>query len=158
MTSTLAWATPPAPEALSESQLKAEKAVRTALVQPLAAKEQERSRFSRARMPAVTRRVRVLDAAPKKDGQGQAFQTFAVDARHGWGKLEDFEDDAPEARADKAEKAWRKDAIVGCVYDSGEVYVKKGEEYRPAAVLLGKKTKAADKHICVAATGELAQR
>lgn len=135
--------------------MSAEKAVRTSLLQPLAAKERERSRFSRARLPATARRIRVLDAEPKKDDKGQSFQAFAIDARHGW---DDFEELEVQPKA-APEKAWRKDAIVGCVYAAtGEVFVKKGEEYRHAAVLLGKKTAAAEKHICQPAAGELARR
>ena len=49
----------------------------------LAAKEREQSKFSRARLPAQERRVRLLDEHPGVDAAGQAFYTFAIDARHG---------------------------------------------------------------------------
>src|SRR5262245_35681359 len=77
---TLVFAGEPAPGTVVA---KAEATVKKELIQPLAAKELQRSRFSRARLPATARRVRVLDAAEKKDEKGQTFVTFAIDAKHG---------------------------------------------------------------------------
>jgi len=107
------------------------------LVKPLAIKEKEQSKFSRARLPAAERRVRVLDDKAQQDGAGNAFFAFAIDARHGWS-----DDD----------KAWTKSAITGCVYvGSGEVFIKRGNGFHPAKAALGKKTKAAPEYTCHAA-------
>lgn len=116
------------------------------LLQPLAEKERSRGRFSRARLPAQERRVRILDEQARKDTRGNAFVGFAVDARHG-------------LRAVAADDAsWRKATITGCVYlDSGEVFVKKGDQYRPAAFLLGKNLKAAAAGTCQPESAQLAQ-
>ena len=116
--------------------------MRTALVEPLAAKERDQSRFSRARMPAQERRVRVLDEKPRTDAQGGTFHAFVIDARHGVVE----------------EAAWRLATISGCVYSDGKVFVQSGERQRPAAFLLGKNLKPVEEHVCKAATGvELAQ-
>jgi hypothetical protein len=110
------------------------------LIQPLAAKDHNQSKFSRARLPPSERRVRVLDEKPQQDSAGNAFFAFAVDARHGWG---DAKDDA----------SWSKAAITGCVYPgSGEVFIKRGNAFHPAAAAVGKKTKAAPERTCHAAT------
>ena len=53
------------------------------------------------------------------DADGRPFVPFAVDVRFG---------------AD-----WHENDIVGCAYTgSGNVYVKRGDEYRPASFLVGK--------------------
>lgn len=88
-------------------------------MKPLA--EFETARFSRARPPPRERRVRVTQATATPDKNGHPFVTFAVDVRFG----------ATE---------WHENDIVGCVYaGKGDLFVKKGEAYRPAAFLLGKK-------------------
>lgn len=75
--------------------------------------------FSRARPVARERRVRVLQAAATNDKSGHPFMSFAVDVRFGRG-------------------AWQADDIVGCAYvRTGELFVKRGDGYRPAAYLLG---------------------
>lgn len=108
------------------------------VVQPLAAKDDSRSKFSRARLPPSERRVRVLEEKPQQDGAGNAFVTFAIDQRHGW------------ANDDTA--SWTKDAITGCVYPSrGEVFIKRGKSFHPAVAAVGKKTKAAPAATCRAA-------
>jgi hypothetical protein len=108
------------------------------LVQPLVAKEREQSKFSRARPAPAERRVRLLDEKPQQDSAGEAFLTFAIDTRHGWGDEEDVH--------------WTKAAITGCVYpDRGEVFIKRGKAFHPAAAALGKKTKAAPERTCQAA-------
>lgn len=108
------------------------------LVQPLATKEREQSKFSRARPTPSERRVRILDEQPKQDSAGDAFLTFAIDTRHGWD-----DDDA---------KNWTKAAMTGCVYpERGEVFIKRGNAFHPAAAALGKKTKAAPERTCHAA-------
>ena len=73
---------------------------------------------------------------PSSDSEGRTFFSFAVDARHGF------------VRSDTdGEAGWRIGAITGCVYpDSGKVYVRQGDAYRPAALLLGKKSPAAAAH------------
>jgi hypothetical protein len=110
------------------------------IIQPLAAKEREQSKFSRARLPAAERRVRMLDDNPQQDSAGDAFFAFAIDARHGWG------DDDGEAK-------WTKATITGCVYPArGEVFIKRGKVFHPAAAAIGKKTKAAPERTCHAAT------
>jgi hypothetical protein len=89
------------------------------LVKPLAEKENERSRFSRARLPPSARRVRITQATPTLDKNGREYVSFAVDVRYG-----------PE---------WTENDIVGCAYPkSGALLVKRGNEYRPATILLGK--------------------
>lgn len=110
------------------------------VVQPLVAKEREQSKFSRARLPPAERRVRLLDETSQQDSAGETFVTFAIDARHGWG------DDDDEA-------SWTKAAITGCVYPSrGEVFIKRGKAFHPAAAAVGKKTKAAPEATCREAT------
>jgi len=109
------------------------------LVKPLADKEAHQSRFSRAYVPPQTRRVRVLDAQRSTDARGAAFVTFAVDERSG----------AFARRPDSDDRGWRKDAIVGCVYPgSDEVFVKRGDKFFGASLLLGKRTPAADAAVC----------
>jgi len=115
------------------------------LIEPLATKERTRSRFSRARLPPQARRVRVLDEQPHKDTSGRAFVRFAVDARHGFcGFARD-------------ESAWRPATITGCVYlDKKQIFVASGEEFRPAAFLLGKRVKAAAESTCRPEAAQLA--
>ncbi len=77
-------------------------------------------KFSRERPPPTERSVRVTQATGTPDKDGRQFLTYAIDARFG-----------SEVHADD---------IVGCVYPaSGAIFVKSGDEYRPAAFLLGKK-------------------
>lgn len=110
------------------------------IVQPLVAKDRAQSKFSRARLPPAERRVRVLDQKPQQDSAGESFVSFAIDARHGWGD-------------DKDEASWQKAAITGCVYPSrGEVFIKRGKAFHPAAAAVGKKTKAAPEATCRSAT------
>lgn len=105
------------------------------LLRPLASKEHERGKFSRARPPAAQRRVRPLELA--RDSSGKAFVAFAVDERHGW-----FDES-------EGEDKWVKDQILGCAYlESREVFVKRGKAFHPAAAKLGKKTKAAPANTC----------
>jgi hypothetical protein len=133
------------PPAAQSAQAKtAEAVVRRELVQPLAAKEGNRSRFSRASLPPQERRVRILDDQPGKDAAGIGFLRFAVDARHGFVAPDD-------------ESQWRLATIVGCVYlDRNQVFVKKGDEYRPAGFLLGKNVKAAAETTCQPAQAQVA--
>ena len=105
------------------------------LLAPLAARDEARSRYSRAEPPLAERRLRVLDATPIADGKGSAFVGFAIDARHRGSK-----------------QPWRPNAITGCVYlGSGEVYVRSGKSYRPATILFGKWLPLAPGHVCRAA-------
>jgi hypothetical protein len=129
-----AWATPPEP-ATDAAREAAEVVVQKKLLQPLAMKEREHSKFSRARLPPQERRLRLQQAAT--DAAGATFYVFAVDDRHGFAEESD---------------AWNTDVIVGCVYpERTEVFVKRGDEHRPAALLLGKKAKAAPAGTCAAA-------
>jgi hypothetical protein len=88
------------------------------LVKPLA--NTENNRFSRSRPAPRERRIRVIQSTLSNDKSGRAFVPFAIDVRFG--------------------SEWHANDIVGCVYQkSGELFVKKGDTYRPAAFLLGKK-------------------
>ena len=88
------------------------------LVKPLA-KREGGSRFSRERPPPRERRVRVLESTLSHDKNGRSFVPFAVDVRFG--------------------SDWQQNDIVGCAYrESGNLFVKTGDAYRPAAFLLGK--------------------
>src|SRR5258708_2527889 len=121
----LIGSTPPAPET-------PESLVRARLLAPLAAKDDARNAYYRGPPPAMERRVRLLDAAPIADGKGGAFVGFTVDARYGRG-----------------EGKWRESVIAGCVYPAtGEVFVRYGDAFRAAVVLLGKVTPPAEGHIC----------
>ena len=107
---------------------------------PLAARESARSSYSRARPPAAERRVRLLDAAPIADGKGGAFVGFAVDARYGRG-----------------EGRWKQSVMTGCVYvETGEIYLRYGDAFREAGVILGKVTPPAAGNVCRAASGSRA--
>ncbi len=93
--------------------------VEETLVKPLAEKEQERSRFSRARIPPRERRVRVTQTTATVDASGREFVPFVVDVRFG--------------------DEWKENDIVGCAYTkNGALFVKRGDEFRPAEILLGK--------------------
>lgn len=93
--------------------------VEDALLKPLVAKEKERSRFSRARLPPRERRVRVTQTTTTRDASDREYVAFAVDVRFG--------------------DQWEDNDIVGCAYpQTGALFVKLGDEYRPADVLLGK--------------------
>jgi hypothetical protein len=135
------------PPAAKSTEAKAAVAlVSSDLIEPLAAKERKVSQFSRARLPPRDRRVRILDEHPRKDTDGNAFVRFAVDARHGF-----------HADPDADESQWQQATITGCVYlDRSQVFVKRGDEYRPAAFLLGKNLKAAAESTCQPEAGQLA--
>ncbi|HXK20964.1 MAG TPA: hypothetical protein VNG33_24300 [Polyangiaceae bacterium] len=96
----------------------AERRVTDGLVKPLA--NLEGSRFSRSRPMPHERRVRVLQTEATLDGLKRPFVRFAIDIRYG--------------------TEWKENDIVGCAYrESGAMFVKYGDRYRPAAYLLGKK-------------------
>jgi hypothetical protein len=125
-----------APEAKTAEAKSAMALVRHDLIQPLAVKEDNQGRFSRGRLPPQERRVRILDDKPRTDADGVAFLRFSVDARFGYVANDD-------------ESRWNRDTITGCVYlERNQVFVKKGDSYRPAAFLLGKKVKAAAESTC----------
>src|SRR5262245_26559199 len=93
--------TPPtAPPVAPPRASPVETLVRHTLLEPLAAREDKQSRFSRARLPPQERRVRILDGHPRRDARGDSFVRFAVDARHGFAR----------------DEAWTTDDITGCVY------------------------------------------
>lgn len=80
------------------------------------------SRFSRARPPPSERRVRVLATTVTPDKAGRPYVAFAVDVRF------------------IGSKDWRENDVVGCAYPkSGDLFVKRGDGYRPAAFLFGEK-------------------
>lgn len=113
----------------SAEQRTAQTLVQTKLVTPLAAKEGERSRFSRVLRPAPVMRVRMTDPQPQKDGNGAGYMTFAVDTCYGFRRTAD---------------CWQKAAITGCVYpDNGQIFVQRGTDYYPAEVMLGKRGETA---------------
>jgi hypothetical protein len=113
-----------------------ERRVEDGLVKPLAEQESRASRFSRGRPMPRERRVRVTQTAAALDKAGRSFVSFAVDVRFGGGE-------------------WRENDIVGCAYTkNGALFVKRGDEYRPAFFLLGKK---ADPVVGVCQAGPVAR-
>jgi hypothetical protein len=107
------------------------------LVKPLSQKEGRGSRFSRAYIPPQARRVRI-DHERSTDGRGGEFLAFAIDERSAM-LVHRAADDSDD---------WRKDAIVGCVYPAqGEIFIKRGDKFFGASLLLGKRT-AADDTVC----------
>jgi hypothetical protein len=79
----------------------------------------ETRRFSRERPGPHERRVRVTQTTASVDKKGHEFLAFAIDVRYG--------------------TEWHENDVLGCVYrGSGELFVKNGDAYRPAAFLLGK--------------------
>lgn len=96
--------------------------VEDGLLKPLAAQESHYSRFSRGRPVPHERRLRVTQTSAAFDKSGRSFLSFAVDIRYGGSGGE-----------------WRENDIVGCAYtQDGKLFVKMGDEYRPASVMLGK--------------------
>jgi len=108
--------------ALADDSLtaQAQRQVESGLVKPLADQESHASRFSRSRPIPRERRVRVTQTAPAFDKSGRAFLSFAVDVRFRGGE-------------------WQENDIVGCAYTkSGDLFVKRGDAFRPASFLFGK--------------------
>lgn len=137
---TVAFATPPASE--TASRRTARSLVERTLLEPLAAKERQRSRYSRVAQAPQVRRVRVLDTEPRKDRDGAAFMAFTVDAQHGLGGSK-----------------FRNDTLDGCVYlESGKVFVSREDTHLPAEALLGKRTPPAAGHVCHSAATEVASK
>jgi hypothetical protein len=102
------------------------------IVKPLA--ERDVSRFSRARPMPSERRIRVLRDTATNDKSGHPFVPFAIDIRFPGGD-------------------WHNDDIVGCAYvGKGDLYVRRGDGYRPAAFLFGKNVDAVA-GVCEAAPG-----
>ena len=63
--------------------------------------------------------MRVTQASGTADQSGKTFVRFAIDARFG-------------------SEEWQKDDIIGCVYTGiGQIFVKSGDAYFPASLLLG---------------------
>jgi hypothetical protein len=108
--------------------------VEKVIVKPLAASESGGSIFSRARPVPRERRVRVLQETATSDPSGRGFVPFSIDVRFRGGD-------------------WEADDIVGCAYvASGDVFVKHGDGYRPAAFLFGKDVDVAP-GVCIAPKG-----
>ncbi len=96
--------------------------VQDGLLSPLVEKENERSKFSRVRQVSRERRLLIVTSALSNDTKGRGFVRFETEARFG--------DD------------WQSE-LSGCVYrQSGSIFVRRGDEYRPAAYLLGKNVPA----------------
>jgi hypothetical protein len=111
---------PPAQPSPAEQ---AQRRVEDKLVKPLAEREAKASPFSRARPMPRQRRVRVIETTATLDSAGRPFLSFAIDVRFA------FDD-----------QDWHENDIVGCVYTkTGDLFVKRGDAYRPASFLLGKK-------------------
>lgn len=116
----------------SDEVVSAEKRLETSLLKPLAARDEERAMFSRARVAPRERRVRVTQQNASTDANEKTFFAFAIDSRF--------------------RGAWREADQVGCIYPaSGAVFVKMGETFRSADTLLGKKTQPAPAGVCVSA-------
>jgi hypothetical protein len=110
--------------------------IQAKLLEPLHKKEEDRSRFSRAVTPPHARRIRILDTAPRADGQGRPFLSFAVDETRSFGEADETD--------------WFKDAIMGCIYpETGEVMVRRGEVYYAASIMLGRPTPTARNDVCL---------
>jgi hypothetical protein len=93
------------------------KLVEATLIEPLARREAARSRYSRVRMPAAARQVRVLEGAT--DPEGRTFVRFAVD--------------------EKRSAEWERNVTLGCAYpDDGAVFVAHRGRVQSAAQYLGK--------------------
>lgn len=141
-------ATPPdAPPEVAAAKALIEKE----LVAPLMEKEQKRSRMTRARQPALARRVRMLTSSPSMDASGRAFFGFAVDARYGTDPKATEKPSAAERQAWAANEAqqWQKDAIAGCLYPaSGDIFVNRGGVWFWGATLLGKKQPSPPEAVC----------
>jgi hypothetical protein len=100
--------------------VKVEQRVQQGLLKPLTEQQAKMSRFSRARPPPHENRVRVTQTTATLDASGRPFAAFAIDVRYGSGK-------------------WIENNIVGCAYvKTGDLFIKRGEAYLPASILLGK--------------------
>lgn len=88
-------------------------------LKPLAAHDEQTSRFSRMRTPPRERRVRMTTTTASYDQAGRSFLSFAIDQKY--------------------TGDWQENAITGCINtEKAEVFVKIGDGYRPASFLLGK--------------------
>lgn len=97
------------------------------LVVPLSKREGKRSKFSRAALPPLVRRVRVQETL-LTDVHGDPFVRFSIDHRY-FGSGE--------------EEEWQKDRIVGCVYpNQRKVLVQYDGAHLPARVMLGQDVQA----------------
>jgi hypothetical protein len=134
-----ASATPPDTQVNPTAEVTAVALVEGRLVKPLAEKEARRNRFSRAYIPPQARRVRILGHERSTDARGAEFVAFAIDEHSG---------ELARKVAD-ASHLWRKDVIVGCVYPArDEIFIKRGDKFFGAGLLLGRKTAAADDTVC----------
>lgn len=122
-----------------ESAAKAAAVVEAKLVKPLGEKEARRNVFSRAYIPPQERRVRILDHDRSTDSRGAEFVAFAIDEHSG----------RFARKATNPPRLWRNDVIVGCVYPArDEIFIKRGDKFFGAGMLLGRKTAAADDTVC----------
>lgn len=120
----LALAVPRAAQAAPATAEAATAQLDRALLTPLATRDSETSRFSRASRPPAERRVRLTQTSPTTDATGAAFFAFAVDTR--W------------SRGLGAGTEWAKGEIIGCVYPTtGEIYVDQGGTFMAASWLFG---------------------
>jgi hypothetical protein len=133
-------ASPPSEAPLSPLLARAEALIQDSLLRPLQVKEAKRSRLSRALLPPLTRRVRMKDSVPHVDAKGDTFVTFSIDEYLGG-----FDDSS----------AWRADSVTGCAYpDRGEVFISRRDAFVAASVLLGKRTPAPPRHLCISVTAD----
>lgn len=112
------------------------------LVRMLANLDRQASRFSRGRPPPSERRVRILQTSTTRDQLGRQFIRFAIDVRYGDSEWK---------------SAWKADDVVGCIYmPTGDMYVKRGDKYHPAALLQGKRVTEVSGACTEGARGNLA--
>ena len=125
-------------EEYDESLASPESIVEAKLLAPLKKHEEERSRFSRARLPPSLRRVRILNKTPQSDAQGHRFLSFAVDQVHSF-----------KGGKQVNEASWIKNTIQGCLYpEAQKVLVYWGKNYYDPSVLWGVKTPVISGNIC----------
>jgi hypothetical protein len=140
----LSWGPPyaPGPESPARPRRDAtpEELVQERFVRLLAAEYSARPRFTRARLPPQAMRVRMLDSAARSDAEGGAYIRFAIDECHGANAI-------GKGHGDECD--WHRDRLTGCVYmKSGDVFVRRGDEMLPAALVLGVQVSAAPVHVC----------
>ena len=117
------------PARAGEADLRAQ--VEKDFLRPLFAAERARSRFSRALLPPMARRVSIRSDEASRDGTGRTYVPFRVEESY---------------RPDQ----WRASRLAGCIYpETGAIYVKAGEgRYYDAAVFFQKSAARAPSAAC----------
>lgn len=103
--------------------------IQSEVVKPLTSTGRKVSKFSRVARPPTSFTAKLVSKTPSTDADGKTFYSFAVDRRD-WNY--DFDEDVAKKEAPKP-------AYTGCAYVNGDVYVKQGDTFRPAAILAGKR-------------------